>query len=371
MSAPESASLSSRDLRLDSLRGLMLVGMALNHITSPLQLLTDHPLGYTSAAEGFVFLSGLVAGLVYTRRRARLGAAAVTQASRARAFTIYACHVALVAGLVLWANLYATFMGQLAGNTSASLWHHPWASVVTGALLVNQPPLLDILPLYAGFMLALPLILRALDRGQHRWVLGVSGACWLLTNLFYPDIPYVGEIVQIGAFYFGAWQLLFVIGAIFGHAWAEKRRLLPEKSSPALLSVAFGLCAYCFLIRHWYLSAPFASFADWVNKNNLAPVRLLNTLALFYLVHAAFVRWPKLFTWPPLALLGRHSLVIFSVHVATAYVLYAFPHYVSSTPLQRWVGSGLMLTVLFAFAWVCDQAKAVAVAPVLSRRTAS
>ena len=45
-----------RDGGLDSLRGLMLVGMAVNHIASPLQVLTDHPFGYTTSAEGLVFL---------------------------------------------------------------------------------------------------------------------------------------------------------------------------------------------------------------------------------------------------------------------------------------------------------------------------
>ena len=71
-----------RDRGLDSLRGLMLLGMAVNHIASRLQILTDHPFGYTSTAEGFVFLSGLVAGLVYTRRRQRNGPAAAARASR-------------------------------------------------------------------------------------------------------------------------------------------------------------------------------------------------------------------------------------------------------------------------------------------------
>ena len=51
---------SRRDTLFDSLRGLLLVTMAINHIPSDLHPLTDGALGFVSSAEGFVFLSGLV-----------------------------------------------------------------------------------------------------------------------------------------------------------------------------------------------------------------------------------------------------------------------------------------------------------------------
>lgn len=332
----------------------MLIGMAMNHIASPLHLFTDHPLGYTSAAEGFVFLSGLVAGLVYTRRRYRLGPMAMARATRVRVCTIYACHLALLLALVLWTKLFVTFTGSLAGNTPPLMWDHPIASLIAGMLLINQPPLLDILPLYTGLMLLLPMLLTSLSRGHYGRVLVVSGGIWLATNLVYPSTPYVSGIVQIGAFNFGAWQLVFVLGAMFGQAWAMKRELLSRSAAPFFITVSVALCTYCFLIRHWYIPAPFPGFADWVNKNNMAPARLFNTLALFYLAHLAFVRWPRAFMWPPLALLGRHSLVIFSVHVAVAYVLYAFPQYVAMNVAQTWLGTGIMLAVMFAVANVVE-----------------
>jgi hypothetical protein len=346
-----------RDIRLDSLRGLMVVGMALNHIASPLHLLTDHPLGYTSAAEGFVFLSGLVAGLVYSRRRQRLGPAAVRQASWARACTIYAWHLALIFGLLLWTNAFIAATGTLPGNAPPEVWLHPAAALTAASLLVYQPPLLDILPLYAGFMILLPPLLAALDRGHYGRIWIASVALWLATQFLLPPVSYISGVIQIGAFNWGAWQLLFVLGATFGHAWATERQLLRSSLERWLVPPLLALCAYCFVVRHWYVPAPFASFADLVNKNNLAPVRLLNTLALFYLVHAAFVRWPRAFSWRPLALLGRHSLVIFCVHVAVAYVLYAFPQYVSNGPVQTWLGTGIMLGALYLVAWRCEQAR--------------
>ena len=71
----------ARDIRFDSLRGLLLVSMAINHLPSDLRVITDEGVGIVSSAEGFVFLSGVLAGFVYTRRLWREGA------SRLRAMT--------------------------------------------------------------------------------------------------------------------------------------------------------------------------------------------------------------------------------------------------------------------------------------------
>ena len=92
-----------------------------------------------------------------------------------------------------------------------------------------------------------------------------------------------------------------------------------------------------------------------MNKNNLAPVRLLNTLALFFLLHRLFVRWPRAFVWPPLELLGRHSLAVFSTHVAVAYVLFAFPQYVAATTARTWLGTAIMLGSLWVVAGVRER----------------
>jgi hypothetical protein len=62
-----------RIFQIDALRGLMLVSMGVNHMlrqpafasVSYLQEYTYEPLGFFSAAEGFFFLSGLIAGIVY------------------------------------------------------------------------------------------------------------------------------------------------------------------------------------------------------------------------------------------------------------------------------------------------------------------
>jgi hypothetical protein len=56
-----------RDVRIDALRGLMLAVMTMDHFPSLFLDYTYGSLGYVTMAEGFIFLSGLVAGRVYTR----------------------------------------------------------------------------------------------------------------------------------------------------------------------------------------------------------------------------------------------------------------------------------------------------------------
>jgi hypothetical protein len=58
-----SGQLTSRDSRLDMLRGLCLVLMTVDHLPiNPLFRFTNQTLGFVSAAEGFVFISGVVSG---------------------------------------------------------------------------------------------------------------------------------------------------------------------------------------------------------------------------------------------------------------------------------------------------------------------
>ncbi len=58
---------------LDALRGLMLVLMLSTHLPTNFGIPTSQPLGFVSAAEGFVMLSAYMAGLVYTQRYLRHG----------------------------------------------------------------------------------------------------------------------------------------------------------------------------------------------------------------------------------------------------------------------------------------------------------
>src|SRR5947208_3636809 len=91
-----------RDPRLDLLRGFCVFAMIVDHIggASWLYVLTGGNRGPVTAAEGFVFLSGLVLGIVSRRRVSKDGLGAAIRSSLARAWTLYALTVALTLAFV-------------------------------------------------------------------------------------------------------------------------------------------------------------------------------------------------------------------------------------------------------------------------------
>ena len=91
---------TKRDLRLDLLRGFCLFAMIVDHIAGPsaLHWLTGGNRFYVSAAEGFVFISGLLLGMISHATIARDGFGAVLSKTLRRAANLYLLMVALTLG---------------------------------------------------------------------------------------------------------------------------------------------------------------------------------------------------------------------------------------------------------------------------------
>lgn len=365
---------TARLAHIDTLRGLLLVLMAINHTPSTLHVFTDHPLGFVSAAEGFVFLSGLMAGLAYTRLASRGDFAALRTACVRRAATIYRWHVAIY--LAVWCGLLGVgaIWGEPPPNTPAVFVSQPFWAVLAGPLLVQQPSLFDILPLYCVLLVATPWLLRTCNDGRYGKLMLASLAIWGGTNLFAPQRPFDNGIVNTGALNLGAWQLLFVAGLAFGHRWAarpaaDSQRLpAPPRTSPFFLRApaawtiaALALVAGIFFALRHSLIAPSTlglsngALATLTNKNNLAPLRLLDAAVVLYLVHLGASRFPHWFSWPPLAWLGRSSLTVFALHIPAAYALNAHPELFTEGAFGSSLGTALMVLSLFGAATIHDR----------------
>jgi hypothetical protein len=348
---------------LDALRGLLLVVMAINHIPNDLHVITDHPFGYMSAAEGFVFLSGLMAGLVYSRRLARGGVGDLHRSCWARARTVYFFHLVGYIGVFALVTAHRAWTGGMLPNTPLQMATHPLRALFIGPLLLSQPSLLDILPFYCGFMLLCPVLIRAYEAGQRRRVLAVSFLVWAAVNWLSPQQPLLNTpTFNSGAFNIFAWQILFVVGTAFGHAWARGERLVVNSSRSVLVPI-LAVAVLFFAIRHaWIPSGLSSDTLSWLtNKNNLAPLRLFNTALIFWLLHSLIVRYPRALSWRPLALLGRESLPAFTIHVLIAYAITAYPQFFDRTPASRLLGTctllgAMTLTALAASRWRLAQA---------------
>lgn len=319
---------STRRWEIDAVRGLMLVLMTLTHLPTRLTMPLGQPFGYVSAAEGFVLLSACMAGLVYGRQALRKGVPAMRRAFWRRAVTIYACQSALL----LFLFTVIAFIGLKVDQPAVTMLMRfyldkPLEALVGGLLLVYEPPLLDILPLYILFMLASPWLMTFALR--HGWapVMAASILLWLLAQFglsewlyghFIDAIPLSVPFSETGAFNMWAWQFLWIMGLWMGASRNDPQA--PPFAFPRWSLWAAGAVALvCLVWRHAVGQVPFPQgsglnplFDKWL----LAPLRLIDLFALTVLAirfgPALLARLPRLH-W--LETLGSASLAVFCAHL--------------------------------------------------------
>ncbi len=349
---------------LDVLRGQLLVWMALNHVPCALWFLVQQPVGFVTAAEAFILLAGILVGHIYSERFITHGKTSTTRLLMRRVGVIYGAHLLTVAGVLVWMGSYAILVGN-GQPPVASPWawfDHPWQALAATLLLIHQPGLLDVLPLYCGCLLITPLALRQLMRGRRNGLLVGSAALWAFTNVAVPGAPTIYGVINTGAFNFGAWQFLFIIGITAGHAHrsGELPRLLRPRRALCIIGASIAL--WLLAARHgwcrWGLPSWF--WAEWSNKNDLAPLRLLNVLALAVLLRALLMTRPDR---PPvlalrnrlLALLGRHSLAVFSIHAVVAIMILGLPAWFEWSRWGPWLGPVLLLIAMITTAEIAER----------------
>src|SRR5665213_1465858 len=248
-----------RQLELDWARGLMLVLMSLTHLPTWFSAQLGQPFGYVSAAEGFVIISGFLVGAVYTRIAQERGVAAMRGLVWRRAGKIYIAHIGVLL-LLLWVIVpFAVSRDAHPITDLASFYFaHPRRALVGGLLLLYEPPLLDILPMYVLFMLASPLVLTAARR--HGWgpLFAGSIALWAMAQFDIGHVLYdavagtsglpLPPYPQTGAFVFLGWQLVWMCGLWGGARSLDPRPLrLPSASVPLAAVVALAFFGW----RHW------------------------------------------------------------------------------------------------------------------------
>ncbi len=344
-----------RDLRLDTLRGLFLVLMMLDHLPWTKAPLTGEPLGFVSAAEGFVFLSGMVSGLVYGRYMIKRGVAFGRQKILARVRKIYIYYLATVVALVALASIFPdmheAWIAQL-----RPLGDAPVRAVLLGMIFFYQPAFCDILPLYVFFMGAALWLLQGMVRGQGRWIMLGSAGLWLTAQFGATDriVSLFGDLwVRHGIFDMLGWQVLFVGGMYMGVRQARGQGLSMMRY-PWFFWLCVVVVVVCALLRHRVgLQDPafIETMVAMVRKNELAPLRLLDFIAMAG-VFAGLAQWmPRLLSWQPLYLLGQHSLQVFTGHIFVVYGVFLWKDaFQAGTPWLQWGIGGVAVAMLFMFA---------------------
>lgn len=304
---------SPRDLRLDLLRGLCLLKMIFNHLwPTPLHAAQEW-LGWVSAAEGFFFISGAVAAIVYGRRAEQDGLAPASRALARRGVHLYVSNLALVC------LFFALELHRLL--PSSFIWHpgFSWPELFR----FNHAYFLQILPRYGVYLLLAPLALWFLRRGKTAWLLAASfalyGANLLLEGRL--RLPYL-EPDPVTAFQTIAWQLLFFTGMAVGY---HRERLgrwwrsLPGWAGvglPCVLFVGFVLFERGFAFG-WLPIRPDLVW-ELFNRERLGLGRLVNLAAAFACFFVVVDRlWQPIarYLGPLLLPFGQSALYLFLVHI--------------------------------------------------------
>ena len=329
-------SATSRRQELDALRGLMLVVMTLDHLPTGLHPYANQPLGWVSAAEGFVFLSAFLVGTIYSRQLLDKGFALVRERLWKRAGKLYLIHL----GLLLFAFTVVAGIAVVTGrqtlyNHLSFFFQSPVTAAVSSPLLIYQPPLLDILPMYILFLALSPLILHGAARRGWPPVLAVSGLLWVLSQLGVRNWLLAKLAVStgiplnaLGSFDWLGWQLVWVAGlwigagplrrgAVAAHAGTQPSGARPQA---LLLAGALAVALLFFASRHGLasLGLPLSAGSPWLSKWHLGALRVVNFAALAVVVRHTVLPVLAHLRLPGLALLGRSSLAVFTTHLPFA-----------------------------------------------------
>jgi hypothetical protein len=209
--------------------------------------------------------------------------------------------------------------------------------------------------MYCVFVLLLPLVLGALEKGWRWPLLATSFALWAVVQ-FLPN--YDGSLVfpplNFGFFNLLAWQFLFISGIAIGHAKTKNATALAPVR-PGLLLAAIGGAVFFFLLQHQIIPPLWSDqhFGIMLNKPSLGALRLMSSALIFYLVAVVGTRFPRLLSWRPFAMLGRHPLPVVAAQCVLVLVFLAHDNFLA-TAMDRWIVTGVTIASLFAVARLCE-----------------
>lgn len=308
---------------LDSIRGILLLQMTLDHFGKPISHYLYQCFGFFSAAEGFFFLSGFVGMLAATSKTAK----DPTQSwMRKRSLRIWIYHIATLFAVSALAYFALTRIQWF----FRPMYSHLTPSIPLSAILANTPQYLDVLPLYVILLLVgsitFPLFVRAKSKTQVfllwipsllLWAIALTGSIDSAVHSLFP------KWVSHGDFRPFSWQFIYFTGAAVAAWWkrtSESDRRLVTKVTPWLLPPF----AFCFLWSHQFipLELPSSFLSD---KQFVGPLRAANFFIFVTLIAGVVRKWPAALDFRVTNVIGRHSLDVYTAHIVLLYLWFAVP----------------------------------------------
>ena len=339
------------------MRGYFLVFMLINHLIFAggywLVEINHRQFAFVEDAQGFVFLSGLLIGMIYARKMARQGYAAGRDLIWGRAFELYRYAMGTVF-VILVTQMLLPNAYRIWGNWLAySHFDDPLRLALIGGFLF-QPTFMDILPQYIVYMLFAPLAVRLCIEGRAGSVVAASLLLWTAAQLGLhrlvtePVNEWMlrtdGEPIR-ASFNLLGWQMVFfgglVAGALTSTGRIDWQRIFKPQDT-LIPRVALTICLFFLPLRvltahdllpHYMLD----KFATMEIRADFGPVYAINFIGVALLIAWLLIAGPRhekawvrkaasllagLFSLRYLRLLGRHSLHIYVWHVLIVYMVY-------------------------------------------------
>lgn len=288
---------SSRDLRIDFLRGLSLIIIAINHLEQYLDFkllryFTFQTFGISDAACLFVMTSGYLYGSIYIKNYHLYGILHIFKKSWQRAAKIYGFYLISSILIIVIHSLMIQFydLSQSPIKDMQILLNQLRGTFWNMILLKDAPNMLGILPLYILFLLVMPGVLGFMDYNfKYAWFLMVS--IYILAQVFhFYDISFNLWFIH-HSFNPYAWQLLFFTGMSLGYL-KQNQRVIPRISLPYKIVLGFCLLMVGLLNKwlpvfaHWgwvQLKSNYPYYIPLTYKSDLGPILFLHfmLLALF------------------------------------------------------------------------------------------
>ena len=330
--------LAGRDARIDFFRGFALLTIFIEHVYyNKLGGYTLRSYGIADAGEVFFFLSGFVATLANDRIVATYGYGRAQHKALSRCARIYLAHA--VSFLVVVALTVLLSQGEGFGVVFSvyglsDIAAGDWSTFVHGLMMLHQPYLFGILPVFIILSALTPVMLYTLRRSPQT-LLAISFFVYLAVQLFDINLPTYPKGTA-WAFNPLAYQFIFVLGMLFG--WNHLNQRFRPSYSIRTMAVASMFLLLIFLLHKFipFLHRHFLPELSWYvggiplsNKQNIEPMRIVHFLLLAYfvmgLVHyleslPLSIRSMIAVLARPVASCGRHSLTVFAYSIVLSYL---------------------------------------------------
>ena len=255
-----------RIIALDLMRGyfiLLIASVHLAYYPSLLGLFDGRGQLWTSEAEGFFFISGLLIGIIRHKDMVRHGLKVATVKLFRRGGRLYAASVVLSILYIIWARVanglglagvktgldVSSSLPQLIFNIFSGRYSYGWS---------------DFLMYYAVFMFIAPAVLWLLAKRKWWIVILLSAAAWTLR--WSGDHGALNPYMQ--------WQIYFFLGTLIGYYWQPLQRRFEQLSLTARKHVgtasivtasAIFLLSFVFVFIPQYFESHSLPSGHWGN----------------------------------------------------------------------------------------------------------